>query len=115
VARPAHYRWDCFSCAAGEQGTADAERDVRGFALRLYTDEGKWDTAGNNIPVFFVRDSLTFPEFIAHPKVHPRTNMRSAPFRGATFRRSRVGIIRARTMRTISKSMKSQTAALAPS
>jgi catalase len=50
-----------FSTVAGERGAADAERDVRGFALRLYTEEGNWDIVGNNTPVFFVRDPLSFP------------------------------------------------------
>src|SRR5690554_1027757 len=50
-----------FSTVAGEQGAADAERDVRGFALKFYTEEGNWDLVGNNTPVFFVRDPLKFP------------------------------------------------------
>ncbi|BBK29996.1 catalase [Stella humosa] len=66
-----------FSTVAGEQGAADAERDVRGFALKLYTEEGNWDLVGNNTPVFFVRDPLKFPDFIHTQKRHPRTNMRS--------------------------------------
>ena len=66
-----------FSTVAGEQGAADAERDVRGFALKFYTEEGNWDMVGNNTPVFFVRDRLKFPDFIHTQKRHPRTNMRS--------------------------------------
>src|ERR1700743_2159884 len=66
-----------FSTVAGERGAADAERDVRGFALRLYTEEGNWDMVGNNTPVFFVRDPLKFPDFIHTQKRHPKTNMRS--------------------------------------
>jgi catalase len=66
-----------FSTVAGERGAADAERDVRGFALRFYTDEGNWDIVGNNTPVFFLRDPLKFPDFIHTQKRHPRTNMRS--------------------------------------
>jgi catalase len=66
-----------FSTVAGERGAADAERDVRGFALRLYTGDGNWDIVGNNTPVFFVRDPLKFPDFIHTQKRHPRTNMRS--------------------------------------
>lgn len=66
-----------FSTVAGEQGAADAERDVRGFALKFYTEEGNWDLVGNNTPVFFVRDPLKFPDFIRTQKRHPRTNMRS--------------------------------------
>jgi catalase len=66
-----------FSTVAGERGAADAERDVRGFALRFYTQQGNWDIVGNNTPVFFVRDPLKFPDFIHTQKRHPRTNMRS--------------------------------------
>lgn len=67
-----------FSTVAGERGAADAERDVRGFALKFYTDQGNWDLVGNNTPVFFVRDPMKFPDFIHTQKRHPRTNMRSA-------------------------------------
>jgi len=66
-----------FSTVAGEQGAADAERDVRGFALKFYTEEGNWDLVGNNTPVFFVRDPVKFPDFIRTQKRHPRTNLRS--------------------------------------
>src|SRR5882762_2788311 len=66
-----------FSTVAGERGAADAERDVRGFALRFYTEEGNWDLVGNNTPVFFVRDPLKFPDFIHTQKRHPKTNLRS--------------------------------------
>jgi catalase len=66
-----------FSTVAGEMGAADAERDVRGFALKFYTPEGNWDLVGNNTPVFFVRDPLKFPDFIHTQKRHPKTNMRS--------------------------------------
>jgi catalase len=66
-----------FSTVAGERGAADAERDVRGFALKFYTEEGNWDMVGNNTPVFFVRDPLKFPDFIHTQKRHPKTNMRS--------------------------------------
>ena len=66
-----------FSTVAGERGAADAERDVRGFALKFYTDEGNWDLVGNNTPVFFVRDPLKFPDFIHTQKRHPKTNLRS--------------------------------------
>ncbi len=66
-----------FSTVAGEAGAADAERDVRGFALKFYTDEGNWDMVGNNTPVFFIRDPLKFPDFIHTQKRHPKTNMRS--------------------------------------
>jgi catalase len=67
-----------FSTVAGEQGAADAERDVRGFALKFYTEEGNWDLVGNNTPVFFIRDPLKFPDFIRTQKRHPKTNLRSA-------------------------------------
>jgi catalase len=66
-----------FSTVAGEMGAADAERDVRGFAVKFYTDQGNWDLVGNNTPVFFVRDPLKFPDFIHTQKRNPRTNMRS--------------------------------------
>lgn len=67
-----------FSTVAGEAGAADAERDVRGFSLKFYTEEGNWDLVGNNTPVFFVRDPVKFPDFIHTQKRHPKTNMRSA-------------------------------------
>jgi catalase len=66
-----------FSTVAGERGAADAERDVRGFAVKFYTEEGNWDLVGNNTPVFFVRDPLKFPDFIRTQKRHPQTNLRS--------------------------------------
>jgi catalase len=66
-----------FSTVAGEAGAADAERDVRGFALKFYTEEGNWDLVGNNTPVFFVRDPYKFPDFIHTQKRHPQTNLRS--------------------------------------
>ncbi len=66
-----------FSTVAGEMGAADAERDVRGFALKFYTEEGNWDLVGNNTPVFFIRDPLKFPDFIHTQKRHPKTNLRS--------------------------------------
>jgi catalase len=66
-----------FSTVAGERGAADAERDVRGFALKFYTTEGNWDVVGNNTPVFFIRDPLKFPDFIRTQKRHPRSNLRS--------------------------------------
>jgi catalase len=71
---------DCllrFSTVAGERGAADAERDVRGFALKFYTDEGNWDMVGNNTPVFFIRDPYKFPDFIHTQKRHPRSNLRN--------------------------------------
>ncbi|AQW82089.1 catalase [Campylobacter pinnipediorum] len=67
-----------FSTVAGEAGAADAERDVRGFALKFYTKEGNWDLVGNNTPVFFLKDPYKFPDFIHTQKRNPRTHMRSA-------------------------------------
>ena len=67
-----------FSTVAGEKGAADAERDVRGFALKFYTEEGNWDLVGNNTPVFFVRDPYKFPDFIHTQKRDPRSNLRNA-------------------------------------
>jgi len=66
-----------FSTVAGELGAADAERDVRGFAIKFYTEDGNWDLVGNNTPVFFVRDPYKFPDFIHTQKRHPKTNLRS--------------------------------------
>ncbi|WP_026534448.1 catalase [Arthrobacter sp. H14] len=67
-----------FSTVAGERGAADAERDIRGFALKFYTEEGNWDLVGNNTPVFFFRDPLKFPDLNHAVKRDPRTNMRDA-------------------------------------
>lgn len=67
-----------FSTVAGERGAADAERDIRGFAMKFYTDQGNWDLVGNNTPVFFLRDPLKFPDLNHAVKRDPRTNMRSA-------------------------------------
>src|SRR5690606_34510077 len=67
-----------FSTVAGERGAADAERDIRGFAMRFYTEEGNWDLVGNNTPVFFFRDPLIFPDLNHAVKRDPRTNMRNA-------------------------------------
>ena len=66
-----------FSTVAGERGAADAERDVRGYALKFYTREGNWDLVGNNTPVFFIRDAYKFPDFIHTQKRHPHSNLRS--------------------------------------
>ncbi|MES2696478.1 MAG: catalase, partial [Verrucomicrobiota bacterium] len=66
-----------FSTVAGERGAADAERDVRGFALKIYTEQGNWDIVGNNTPVFFVRDPLKFSDFIHTQKRDPQTNLRN--------------------------------------
>jgi catalase len=65
-----------FSTVAGETGSADTARDPRGFALKFYTEEGNWDLVGNNTPVFFVRDSLKFSDFIHSQKRDPATGLR---------------------------------------
>lgn len=67
-----------FSSVAGERGAADAERDIRGFAVKFYTEEGNWDVVGNNTPVFFFRDPLRFPDLNHAVKRDPRTGLRSA-------------------------------------
>lgn len=63
-----------FSTVGGEKGSADAERDPRGFALKFYTEEGNYDLVGNNTPVFFIRDPLKFPDFIHTQKRNPANN-----------------------------------------
>ena len=67
-----------FSTVGGERGSADTERDPRGFAVKFYTEEGNWDIVGNNTPVFFIRDPLKFPDFIHTQKRHPQTNLKNA-------------------------------------
>lgn len=66
-----------FSTVAGERGAADAERDIRGFAMKFYTEQGNWDLVGNNTPVFFIRDPLKFPDLNHAIKRDPRTGLRS--------------------------------------
>lgn len=66
-----------FSTVGGEKGSADTERDPRGFALKFYTEDGNWDLVGNNTPVFFIKDSKKFPDFIHTQKRDPRTNCKS--------------------------------------
>ncbi len=66
-----------FSTVAGERGAAEAERDIRGFAVKFYTEDGNWDLVGNNTPVFFLRDPLKFPDLNHVVKRDPRTNMHS--------------------------------------
>lgn len=65
-----------FSTVGGEKGSADAERDPRGFAVKFYTEEGNYDMVGNNTPVFFIRDPMKFPDFIHTQKRHPKTNLK---------------------------------------
>ena len=66
-----------FSTVGGEKGSADTERDPRGFALKFYTEEGNWDMVGNNTPVFFIKDPLKFGDFIHTQKRDPQTNLKS--------------------------------------
>lgn len=65
------------STVAGERGAADAERDIRGFALRFYTEEGNWDVVGNNTPVFFFRDPMKFIDLNHAVKRDPKSHLRS--------------------------------------
>ncbi|HEY0758541.1 MAG TPA: catalase [Acidisarcina sp.] len=67
-----------FSTVGGEKGSADTERDPRGFSVKFYTEEGNWDMTGNNTPVFFIRDPLKFGDFIHTQKRDPQTNLKSA-------------------------------------
>lgn len=67
-----------FSTVGGEKGSADTERDPRGFALKFYTEDGNWDLVGNNTPVFFVKDAKKFSDFIHTQKRDPYTNCKSA-------------------------------------
>ncbi len=66
-----------FSTVGGEKGSADAERDPRGFAVKFYTEDGNWDLTGNNTPVFFIKDPKKFGDFIHTQKRDPRTNLKS--------------------------------------
>ena len=71
-----------FSTVAGERGAADAERDIRGFSIKFYTEEGNWDLVGNNTPIFYLRDPLKFPDLNHVVKRDPRTNLRNPPGNG---------------------------------
>ena len=62
-----------FSTVAGNKGSADLARDVRGFAVKLYTKQGNWDIVGNNIPVFFIQDAIKFPDLIHAAKAGARS------------------------------------------
>jgi len=66
-----------FSTVGGEKGSADTERDPRGFAVKFYTEDGNWDLVGNNTPVFFIKDAKKFSDFIHTQKRDPRTNCKS--------------------------------------
>ncbi len=74
-----------FSTVAGERGSADAVRDVRGFAVKFYTDEGNWDLVGNNIPVFFIQDAMKFPDLVHAVKPEPHHQMPQAASAHDTF------------------------------
>lgn len=67
-----------FSTVGGEKGSADSERDPRGFAVKFYTEQGNWDMVGNNTPVFFIRDAIKFPDFIHTQKRNPMTNLKDS-------------------------------------
>ncbi|MFA6155566.1 catalase [Mesorhizobium sp.] len=67
-----------FSTVAGNKGSADLARDVRGFAVKLYTQEGNWDLVGNNIPVFFIQDAIKFPDLIHAAKAEPNSDFPQA-------------------------------------
>ena len=74
-----------FSTVAGERGSADSVRDVRGFAVKFYTDEGNWDLVGNNIPVFFIQDAMKFPDLVHAVKPEPHHAMPQASSAHDTF------------------------------
>lgn len=65
-----------FSTVGGEKGSADADRDPRGFAIKFYTEEGNYDVVGNNTPVFFIRDAFKFPDMVHTHKRHPQSNLK---------------------------------------
>jgi catalase len=74
-----------FSTVAGERGSADTARDVRGFAVKFYTDQGNWDLVGNNIPVFFIQDAIKFPDLIHAVKPEPNNAIPQASSAHDTF------------------------------
>jgi catalase len=74
-----------FSTVAGERGSTDTARDVRGFAVKFYTDEGNWDLVGNNIPVFFIQDAMKFPDLVHAVKPEPHNGMPQAASAHDTF------------------------------
>jgi catalase len=74
-----------FSTVAGERGSADTARDIRGFAVKFYTDEGNWDLVGNNIPVFFIQDAMKFPDLIHSVKPEPHNGIPQAASAHDTF------------------------------
>ncbi len=74
-----------FSTVAGERGSKDTARDVRGFAVKFYTDEGNWDLVGNNMPVFFIQDAMKFPDLVHAVKAEPHHGMPQAASAHDTF------------------------------
>ena len=74
-----------FSTVAGERGAADAERDIRGFSIKFYTEEGNWDLVGNDTPIFYLRDPLKFPDLNHVVKRDPRTNLRNPTYKWDFF------------------------------
>jgi len=74
-----------FSTVAGERGSKDTARDIRGFAVKFYTDEGNWDLVGNNIPVFFIQDAMKFPDLVHAVKPEPHHGMPQAASAHDTF------------------------------
>jgi catalase len=74
-----------FSTVAGERGSTDTARDIRGFAVKFYTDEGNWDLVGNNIPVFFIQDAIKFPDLVHAVKPEPHNGMPQAASAHDTF------------------------------
>jgi catalase len=74
-----------FSTVAGSRGSADTARDVRGFAVKMYTPEGNWDLVGNNIPVFFIQDAIKFPDLIHAVKPEPNNEIPQASSAHDTF------------------------------
>src|SRR4030088_210477 len=74
-----------FSTVVGERGSTDTARDVRGFAVKFYTDEGNWDLVGNNIPVFFIQDAMKFPDLVHAVKPEPHFAMPQAGSAHDTF------------------------------
>ena len=74
-----------FSTVAGERGSVDTARDIRGFAVKFYTDEGNWDLVGNNIPVFFIQDAMKFPDLVHAVKPEPHNAMPQAASAHDTF------------------------------
>ncbi len=73
-----------FSTVAGSRGSTDTPRDVRGFAVKFYTDDGVWDLVGNNMPVFFIQDAIKFPDLIHAVKPEPHNEIPQAASRHTT-------------------------------